>query len=346
MLVAVTGGTGFVGSHAVARLLTDGHEVRLLVRDAARAQNLAALGVDPPSDLVIGDATDAHAVGRLLEGVDAVVHAASVFSLDARDSGAIRHTNVASTELVLGEAARRGLQHIVYVSSIAALVPAEHEPVTGASALGAGVDDYTRSKAGAEAVARRLRPEGAPIVSIMPGGVTGPIDPYLSEINEQVRWALQGNLPLVPRRTKVPLVDVRDLAVVIARAVEEGTPPASYTVTAFEDDLAGLLSRLAAATGRRLPFIRVPNAMALGAGRLADAVQPRIPWTLPLRGSAVREVASLPSVDSSEASRVLGFAPRAPEETITDTVRWLAEAGHITSKQAGRLASGVTASAS
>ncbi len=344
MKIAVTGGTGFVGSHATARLLQAGHEVRLLVRDAARAGNLAPLGVTPPTDLVVGDATDPQAVARLLEGCDALLHGAAVFSLDTRDAAAIRRTNLAMAELVLGEAARRGLQHIVYVSSIAALVPAEVQPVTGDSPLGKGVDDYTRSKMGGEAVARRLRTEGAPIVCILPSGVTGPVDPYLSEINEQVRWGLKGMLPLLPRSTSIPLVDVRDLAVAITNGVE-GAAPGSYTVSGFHETAQSLLRRLAMLTGRRLPSVRVPNAMASASATLADLVQPVLPWSLPLRGAAVREITTLPTVDSSAARDALGFAPRDPDETLGDTVRWLAEAGHISRKQAGRLASEPTMSA-
>src|SRR5690606_39672177 len=121
-----------------------------------------------------------------------------------------------------------------------ALVPAEAQPVTGDSPLGKGVDDYTRSKMGGEAVARRLRADGAPIVCILPSGVTGPVDPYLSEINEQIRWGLKGMLPLLPRSTSIPLVDVRDLAVTIANAME-GAPPGSYTVSGFHETAPSLV---------------------------------------------------------------------------------------------------------
>ena len=58
MRFAMTGATGFVGG-ALARLLRDeGHEVRALVRDPARASDLAALGVE----LVPGDLDDATAL--------------------------------------------------------------------------------------------------------------------------------------------------------------------------------------------------------------------------------------------------------------------------------------------
>lgn len=337
MRVAVTGGTGFVGSHAVAALLNAGHEVRLLVRDPVRAANLAPLGVPVPTDIVTGDATDATAVHILLEGCDAVVHAASVFALDARKAKEIASTNVACTEIVLGEAAQRGLEHIVHVSSVAAFLPAWGQIVSGDSEIGRGVDAYTRSKGGSEAVARRHRAAGVPIVCVMPGGVIGPVDPYLSEINWQLTRILKGQLPLVPRSSMIPLVDVRDLARVILRAVE-GAPPGSYTVAAGHDTARELIQRMARLTGRRLPAIGVPNVLARTSGDLADRMQPYLPWSLPLRGGTVREITDLPRVDSTAAAAHLGFTPRPLDESLADTIRWLAAAGHVSAKHAGPLA--------
>src|SRR3954463_12193557 len=64
MLVFVTGGSGFVGSHTTRRLLDQGHAVRLLVRDEAKATGvLERLGVDPSAvELVKGDVLDRKSV--------------------------------------------------------------------------------------------------------------------------------------------------------------------------------------------------------------------------------------------------------------------------------------------
>src|SRR5262245_5883832 len=116
MKVALTGGTGFVGSHTVAALVRSGHQVRLLVRSADRvAPALEPLGVRHV-DVAVGDVTDREAVGRALDGCESVVHCASVYSLDPRMDAAIRRTNVAGTELVLKLASHRGLNPIIYVS--------------------------------------------------------------------------------------------------------------------------------------------------------------------------------------------------------------------------------------
>src|SRR5437879_13216479 len=77
MRVLLTGGTGYVGSHAAAALVRSGHEVRLLVRSPDRvATSLGPLGVSVP-DVAVGDITDVGSIDAALAGCDAVVHAAS-----------------------------------------------------------------------------------------------------------------------------------------------------------------------------------------------------------------------------------------------------------------------------
>jgi dihydroflavonol-4-reductase len=132
MRVLVTGGTGFVGSHTVAALVEGGHEVRLLVRARQRvAAALAPLGLQAADlDTTVGDVTDPAAIDQAVRGCEAVVHAGSVYSLDSRDAGRIRQVNVRGTDLVLGAAHRAGLDPIVYVSSIVAMLPSGGRTLT------------------------------------------------------------------------------------------------------------------------------------------------------------------------------------------------------------------------
>ena len=102
MLVLVTGGTGYVGSHAVAALIKAGHRVRMLARSPGSVTAaLAPLGV-AIVETSIGDVTDPGTVERALDGCDAVLHAASVFSMDPRRADEMRAFNVRGTDTVLG----------------------------------------------------------------------------------------------------------------------------------------------------------------------------------------------------------------------------------------------------
>jgi nucleoside-diphosphate-sugar epimerase len=73
MKVALTGATGFVGSHILAELLEHGHEVTALVRDRDQADRVTARGATP----IVVDLYDRPAVVGLLKGADAAIHTAS-----------------------------------------------------------------------------------------------------------------------------------------------------------------------------------------------------------------------------------------------------------------------------
>jgi len=73
MKVALTGATGFIGSHVLTELRDHGHEVTALVRDAARAETVGAHGAVPS----VVDLHDRPAVARLLSTADGAIHVAS-----------------------------------------------------------------------------------------------------------------------------------------------------------------------------------------------------------------------------------------------------------------------------
>ena len=84
MRVLVTGGTGFVGSHTVADLVRRGHQVHLLARSPDRiAPALDPLGVKEVTH-TIGDVRDRTSVEQSMDGCEAVIHCASIYTLDPR----------------------------------------------------------------------------------------------------------------------------------------------------------------------------------------------------------------------------------------------------------------------
>jgi nucleoside-diphosphate-sugar epimerase len=73
MKVALTGATGFIGSHVLTELRDHEHEVTALVRDAARADTVEARGAVPS----VVDLHDRPAVAKLLRDADGAIHVAS-----------------------------------------------------------------------------------------------------------------------------------------------------------------------------------------------------------------------------------------------------------------------------
>src|SRR5438093_379142 len=195
MKVFVTGATGFVTGNVTLQLRARGDEVRALVRDASRGQTLARAGVT----LVKGDLADGAALHRGMDGVDAVVHGAAMYSVGIAASRrpAMFEANVTGTERVLEAALTAGVRRVAYVSTCAVF----------GNTRGAVVDEtYTRSgpytsyyeetKVRAHEIALGLAARGLAVSIAQPGSVYGPGD--TSGLGGLMRDFARGRLPLVP----------------------------------------------------------------------------------------------------------------------------------------------------
>jgi len=289
-------------------------------------------------ETVIGEVTEPAAVEGALEGCDAVLHAASVFSLDTRKAGEMTAVNVAGTELVLGTAHRLGLDPIVYVSSeLALLPPADGQVLYPDSPVTQPPGAYCRSKADAELVARKFQAAGAPVVSVLPAGLWGPQDPHLGEGVTLAANVLRHRYPIV-MPGGMHIADVRDVAAVLAAVMQPGQGPRSYLVTGHYLTMPDIIGTLAGLTGRRIRFLTLPAGFLAAFGQAADLAQRRLRTRLPWSAESIWIVNCDAHCDDTKTRDELHLHPRPLQETFTDTIRWLAQTGHLTSRQAGRLA--------
>ncbi len=338
MLVLVTGGTGYVGSHSIAALARAGHRIRVLARSPEKIS--AALG---PLDIdgvetAIGDVTEPAVVERALERCDAVLHAASVFSMDARKADEMNSVNVRGTDIVLGTAHRLGLDPIVHVSSEVALLPsADREVLTPDSPVKRPPGPYCRSKADSELVARKYQALGAPVVSVMPAAVWGPHDPHLGEGVTLATNVLRNRYPII-MPGGFHIADVRDVAAVLAAVMQPGRGPRSYMVTGHYVTMPEIIRTLGELSGRRIRFVTFPAWFLAAFGRMADVAQRRLQARLPWSAESIWIANCDARCDDSKTRDELQLEPRPVQETFADTVHWLAEVGHLTRREAGRLA--------
>ncbi|HET6919007.1 MAG TPA: SDR family NAD(P)-dependent oxidoreductase [Jiangellaceae bacterium] len=338
MHVLVTGGTGYVGSHSVVALTGAGHHVRVLARSPERiAATLDSLNVTEV-EAAVGDVTDPASVDRALEGCDAVVHAASVFSMDPRKAEEMKRVNVRGTETVLGAANRRGLDPIVHVSSEVALLPAASgEVLTAHSPVQRPAGTYSQTKADSELVARRFQAQNAPVVSIMPAAMWGPRDPNFGEGVTLAANILRNRFPII-MSGGMHIADVRDVAAANAAVMVPGRGPRGYLVTGQYISMPDIVHTLADLSGRRIPFVIFPSWFLAGFGHAADVVQRRMKRRLPWSSEAIWVMNCRAHCDDSTTRNELGLEPRPLRDTFADTVRWLVEAGKLSQRQAGRLA--------
>jgi nucleoside-diphosphate-sugar epimerase len=341
--VLVTGGTGFVGSHTVSCLLGADHEVRLLVRDPARvARVLEPLGVDPAAvEAVEGDVTDPAAVAKALSGCDAVIHAAAVVAVDAASAGLMQDVNVGGTRNVLGLAAEEGLDPIVSVSSIAALFPPPGPVLRADGPVHEGGTPYARSKADAERFARTLQADGSPVTIVYPGGVWGPSAPTVGD--QLLALLMLARYGVVPDSSGgIPVVDVRDVAATLVAALRPGQGPRRYMLGGTLLSMGELRRLLEEATGRRFLSVPAPGWLLRRAGQFGDLVRSVVSVEFPMTHEAMVILTKMVPSDDEPTLDALGLRLRPVEETLEDTLRWLADAGHLDARHVGRLAAATT----
>ncbi|MBF6415060.1 SDR family NAD(P)-dependent oxidoreductase [Nocardia cyriacigeorgica] len=318
MRVLVTGATGFVGAWTAKAVHDHGHALRLLVRDPARLTPIAAALDFDATDVVHGDMTDPESVRAALDGCDAVVHAAAVVALESDAAEPMIKANLAGAKNVLGQAVARGIDPIVYVSSVTALWQRRCPLLHADLPPGGGGDGYATSKARVEQYARELQQQGAPVTVTYPSSVLGPAaGDQFGESGEAVAAFLRSGIP--GRSAALTIGDVRDLAEAHARLLEPGCGPRRYVLGGHHVTGAGLAAHLTAITGRPVRYYPVPDSVLVGMGKLADRFRHRLPPSLSKFGEAgVRYLIDAPPADNSPAERDLGITFRPIRQTLED----------------------------
>ena len=240
MMLAVTGGTGFVGSHLVEVALASGHRMKALTRRAQPGRD----GVE----WVEGDLSSRDSLERLVSDADAVIHIAGTIS--APKAAAFQQGNVDGTLAMLAAATAGGVQRFVHVSSLAAREPK--------------LSLYGASKAKAEAL---VHSSGLAWTIVRPPAVYGPGD---RETLELFRMAKLG-LMVMPPKGRVSIIHADDLARLLLALAGPGAP-SNILIEPDDGKRGGWTHRdfaraLASAVGTKAAVISSPGVLLRLAAR-------------------------------------------------------------------------------
>jgi uncharacterized protein YbjT (DUF2867 family) len=244
--LAVTGGTGFVGSHFLRVARAAGYEIRALTR-----------GWKPPEEgieWVDGALDRPDSLRKLCEGADAVVHIAG--AINAPNRAGFEAVNVGGTANMIDSARACGIRRFVHLSSLSAREPE--------------LSDYGWSKAKSE---RLVAASGLEWTILRPPAVYGPGD---RETLDLFKMARRGIVPLPPRG-HFSLIHVEDLCRLILALLDE---PETVSETYEPDDgrdggwehrhFARTLGRL---FGRRALTVAMPRPLLRVAARMDRLVR-------------------------------------------------------------------------
>ena len=170
----VTGATGFVGGQVARQLIAAGHNVVAPVRTPAKAQDLAALGVDVRQ----GDVTEKESMREAMRGSDGVFHIAGWYKLGVKDKSEGERINVQGTRNVLELMRELEIPKGVYTSTLAVFSDTHGRMVDETYRYdGPHLSEYDRTKWVAHyEVADPMIEQGLPLVIVQPGLIYGPGD--------------------------------------------------------------------------------------------------------------------------------------------------------------------------
>lgn len=321
-LSLVTGGTGFVGSAVVRRLIQAGHRVRVLVRPTSDLRNLYGLSLQR----VKGDLRDSGSVRQAVEGCDFLFHVAADYRLWAPRPQEMYDSNVRGTEVLMQEALRAGIQKIVYTSSVATLklnANGGTTDETGAASLTDMIGHYKRSKFLAErSVLRLVKTRQLPAVVVNPSTPVGPGDIRPTPTGRFIADAVAGRVPAYVN-TGLNVVHVRDVATGHLLALKRGTIGERYILGGTNMTLKEILTEVTTMAGHPPPRICLPCHVIMPIAilseiwaRCASKKEPRVTVV----GTKMAKTPMFFS--SSKATRELGYRFRPAREALYDAVAW------------------------
>ena len=334
--VLVTGGSGFIGSHAILQALAAGLDVRSSVRNLRREGELRALlrangaHADAPLRFFAADLTGDAGWAEAVAGCDYVLHIASPFPagipkhedeliVPARD-GALR---------VLRAARDAGVKRVVLTSSFAAIGyghPERRAPFdeTTWTNLDGSIAAYTQSKTLAERAAGDFiaREGGGLELSVVnPVGVFGPVlgADYATSI-QLVQRLMTGSMPGCPR-LRFGVVDVRDVVDLHLRAMADPAANGERFLAVAGDflrvqEMARVLKARLGDAARKVPTRELPDWLV----KLVAMFDPTVRQIVP-------DLGKYKNATSAKAQRLLGWAPRSNDDALIATAESLLRLG-------------------
>jgi len=285
--IAVLGGTGFLGTRLVARLIKDGHRVTVLSRDREQHKHLLVL---PGLWLENCDVYQEAQLSERLRGKDVVINLIGILNERGFGGAGFRRAHTELTRGLLLAARSAGVTRLLQVSALRAAVDAPSY--------------YLRSKGEAE---KLIRDGSGPLdwTILEPSVMFGPGDSFLNRfaaLLAAVPWVL----PVARPNARFQPVLVDDVVEALRRCLHGGATsrqtyqlggPQVYSLR----EIIGLVARL---TGRRRWVLGLPDF----AGRLQALVMDFVPGR-PFSSDNYRSL-SIDSVCSEDGFALLGIKPQ------------------------------------
>ncbi|QLG48561.1 NAD-dependent epimerase/dehydratase family protein [Natrinema halophilum] len=310
---AVTGATGFLGTHLCDRLLDDGWEVRGLSRPTSERGDLEGI------DWYVGDLFDDGTLRSLVDGADAVFHLAGI-GLWSAGPDTVWTVNRDGTERVLEACRDADAGRVVFTSTSGTRRPVGDTDFADESDVAEPIGAYQASKAAAEGLVDRYAETNGDALTVHPTSIFGPGD---EEFTAQL--LAMGAEPTMPAYLPggLSIVGVSDVVDGLLAAYEHGEAGDHYILGGENLTYDRAVSRIADAVDGSPARIRVPATAIRAAGPVAevvDAVADRRMFPFD------RQMATLATqrlfYTSRKANEELGYEYQPLEAHVPDAMEW------------------------
>lgn len=287
-IICILGGTGFVGTRLVTRLIEGGHRVKVLTRNRETHRDLLVL---PELRLVNADVHDAGQLALQFMGVDVVVNLIGILNERGRSGTGFRHVHTDLTRKVLGACRSAGVKRLLHMSSLGA------HPKDAPS-------HYLRSKGAAEELVRNESGSTLPFVIFRPSVIFGRGDSFINRFARLLRL-IPFAFPLARAGARVAPVFVGDVVEAFARCVHDTNQDRRALELCGPEvfTLREIIAFTAATLGRRRLIVGLPDFI----GRLQGLVMDFLPGK-PFSTDNFRSL-TIDSVCTTNGFRALGIEP-------------------------------------
>lgn len=318
----VTGATGFLGRHLVARLCELDYDVEILARASSDLSPLKNF----PIRIRTGEVTQTLPMLEAVEGKDIVFHLAGQIAYKKSQRPGMEKVNVQGTRNVIDACVTHSTAKVLHLSSVVTI---------GASATAKSLNEssqynmgrynlgYFETKRKAEAIALdAVKEHELPVYILNPSTIYGPGDATKGSRSTQIKVARGRFRFFTPGGVNV--VHVADVVDCIFKVLERGQAGRRYICAGENMKIRDLFNTIASEAGVAAPSIGLPRWFLKGLGRWGDLMT-----SFGKETSLSSETAVTSTMyhwyNNERARQELGFAPRPAEDAIRDSVHWMRE---------------------
>lgn len=324
--IAVTGATGFLGSHLTERLVRDGYQVNILARDAEKAKQFEGRS----NRIILADVNDESAVAELVRGAEVVLHLVSNFRTASGPPESYREINVGGTVNALNAARGAGVGRFVYCSTIGVHGHVSETPANEESAFNPG-DLYQETKLEAERACRRMMANTAmEIVIVRPCSMYGPGDLRMLKMFKMLAKGTFFTVGACKENFHAVYID--DLVDGFCRVVQQPGLGGQTFILGGPGyvPLKEYIATAARAVGASPPRLRFPYWLFYSAAVACEGVCVPLRIEPPLHRRRVRFFRNNRAFSIDKAKKILGYSPKVNlEEGMRRTVDWYREKGYL-----------------